>query len=76
MRYLLILLLFCQSAQAWELPFNPKAQKKTVAIEKEKINWAELEEQNRAIKERLEAKFANERDPYKDMWDPNWINKK
>jgi len=35
-------------------------------------------ERNRAIRLRLEKKFAEFNktpDPYADMWDPNWINK-
>ena len=28
------------------------------------------------IRECLEAKFKDEKDPHADMWDPNWINRR
>ena len=79
MRYLLILLLFCQNVYAWDI-YNPFKSDKPKPVQIKPITKDmtddEVSVQCKAISERLRVKFADTSDPHVDMWDKDWINKK
>jgi hypothetical protein len=60
---------FISSAEAAEK--RPK-QTQTAPIPKEQLcSFKDLDK----IRECLEVKFKDDKDPHADMWDPNWIKK-
>jgi len=75
---IILLLLVSQTGNAWELnPFAPKPQKRFYdpRFSNREPTSEEIEAMCNDIKERLDAKFKNDKDSRPEMWDKDWINK-